>query len=416
MPTMSKGFATRGLGAVAIASVLLLASACAGPSSQGNASGGDKPASTIRIGASIPLTGQFSEQGLAAQQGYKVWAAMVNDNGGLLGHPVEFVIKDDASDQNTVVADYNALISKDKVDLLIGTYSSLLNLPASAIAEKNQMLYIEPAGGSPKIFTRGFQYLFFAQQATAENQGTVFAKWISGLPADKRPKTAAYVSIDDPFVGPHVKSMKSVLEAAGVKTVYEQTYAVDTANFDTIVGALKSDAPDLVVHGAFFPDGVGLVRAMLRADAAPQWLYQTTAPGLGKQYADAIGAKNTEGIFYAVSWAPEAKTPGNDKFVAKYKEMFGGLPPEDSGDAYAAAQVLQAAVEAVKSTSNQKALADWLHANTVSTVLGALNWDEAGRPLGKFLIGQWQDGKVQFVLPDAVKTSDHIVNGWKPAE
>jgi branched-chain amino acid transport system substrate-binding protein len=403
---------------VVLASALSMAAACGGsssPSSQGTSSGeADKP--PILIGASIPLTGQFSEQGQAAQQGYKVWEAMVNEKGGLLGRDVKLIIKDDASDQNTVVADYNALISKDKVDLLIGTYSSLLNLPASAIAEKAGMVYVEPAGGSPKLFDRGFKYLFFAQQATADKQGVVFANYIASLPEDKRPKTAAYVSIDDPFVGPHIAATKPILEKAGVKTVYEQTYAVDTANFDTIVSAIKSKKPDLVMHGAFFPDGVGLIRSMLRADAVPGWLYQTTAPGLGEQFSKAIGPENTEGIFYAVSWAPQAKTPGNDEFVKKFGEMFGGEPAEDAGDAFAAAQVLQAAVEAVGSIDDQSKLAEWLHSNTVDTILGKLNWDDAGRPQGQFLIGQWQSGKVEFVLPSDVATTDHIVEGWKPGK
>ena len=64
------------------------------------------------------------------------------------------VIKDDASNQNTIVADYNALISQDKVDLLLGTFSSLLNLPASAVAERNRMLFVEPAGGAPELRPR----------------------------------------------------------------------------------------------------------------------------------------------------------------------------------------------------------------------------------------------------------------------
>lgn len=384
----------------------------------GNDSGGDKAdagsKAPIKIGASIPLTGQFSEQGKAAEQGYKVWQSMVNANGGLLGRQVELVIKDDASDQNTVVSDYNALISKDKVDLLIGTYSSLLNLPASAVAEKNQMLYIEPAGGAPKIFERGFKYLFFSQQATADKQGEGFAKWITSLPEGERPNTAAYPTIDDPFVAPNVEGIRKILEAAGVQTVYSTTYQVDLTNFDTIVSAMRSKNPDLVVHGAFFNDGVGMIRAMLKANFTPTWLYQTTAPSLGEEYAKAIGKENTEGIIFAISHAPQAKTPGNAEFVAKYGEMFSGLPPEDAADAYGAAQVLQAAVEAVGNLKDQKAMADWLRGNKVETILGTLSWDADGRPQGEFLTGQWQDDKVEYILPQKFATSDKIVMGWKP--
>jgi branched-chain amino acid transport system substrate-binding protein len=117
---------------------------------------------------------------------------------------------------------------------------------------------------------------------------------------------------------------------------------------------------------------------------------------------------------FAISHAPEADTPGNEEFVAKYDEMFGGPPPEDAADAYAAGQVLQAAVEAVGSIDDQKALADWIRDNEVETILGDLDWNEDGSPNGEFLIGQWQDGAVQFVLPQEFATSEEIVMGWKP--
>ncbi|MCW2739750.1 MAG: transporter substrate-binding protein [Blastococcus sp.] len=412
---MSRLRTTRRLQALAATSFVVLGlAACGNDDSGGGGGSGSGSGDPIVIGSSLPLTGEFSQPGGAAEQGYKVWQEMVNADGGLLGRDVELKIKDDASNQDTIVSDYNALISQDKVDLLLGTFSSLLNLPASAVAERNQMVYVEPAGGSPKMFDRGFKYLFFAQQATADKQGKVFAEWIAGLPADKRPKTAAYPTIDDPFASPNVEGIREILEKAGITTVYQETYAIDTRNFDTIVTAMKSANPDLVVHGAVFEDGVGLIRSMLKADFKPKWFYETSAPSQGDQFSEAIGAENTEGIMFAISHAPEAKTPGNEEFVKKYDEMFGGLPPEDAADAYAAAQVLQAAVEAVGSIDDQQKLADWIRGNTVSTILGDLKWNEDGSPIGEFLIGQWQDGKVHYVLPEDVATSDHIVEGWQP--
>ena len=396
--------------------------ACGGGSSSGGGSGGGSGSGSgssdssgpLKIGTSLPITGDFSQPGTAAKEGYEVWQKLVNDKGGLLGRKVQMVIKDDASNQNTIVSDYNALISQDNVDLLLGTFSSLLNLPASAVAEKNQMLYVEPAGGSPEMFSRGFKYLFFTQQATADKQGKLFAQYLASLPASERPKTAAYPTIDDPFAAPNIDGVRAILEKAGIKTVYQQTYAIDTKNFDTIVNAMKSKNPDVVVHGAIFEDGVGMVRAMLKANFKPTWLYETTAPSLGQQYADAIGTKNTQGIMFAISHAPSAKTPGNAEFVAAYDKMFGGEPPEDAADAYAAGQVLEAAVKGVGSIDDQAKLADWLRGHKVSTILGDLQWNSDGSPNGQFLIGQWQDGKVQFVLPKTVATSDTIVPGWQP--
>ena len=398
----------RGLTATATAGVLAVTLAACGGDSESDS---DDP---IQIGTSLPLTGEFSQPGTAAEEGYQVWKEMVNESGGLLDRDVELVIKDDASNQNTIVSDYNALIAQDKVDLLLGTFSSLLNLPASAVAEKNQMLFVEPAGGSPDMFTRDFKFLFFAQQATSDKQGKVFAEYVAALPEGQRPETAAYPTLDDPFAAPNVAGIQAILEEAGIETVYEETYAIDTKNFDTIVNAMKNADPDLVVHGAQFEDGIGLTRSMLKADFTPEMFYETNAPSFGGQYADGIGVENTEGVLYAVSHSPDADTPGNAEFVAKYEEMYGTAEvPEDAADAYAAGQVLQAAVEAVGDLDDQEAMADWLRENEVETILGPLSWNDDGSPTGEFLIGQWQDGKAQIVLPPDAATAE-IKPGWTP--
>jgi branched-chain amino acid transport system substrate-binding protein len=384
----------------------------------GGGGGGEASGDPIKVGASLPLTGEFSEPGKAARQGYEVWEAMVNESGGLIdGRPVEMVIKDDQSNQNTIVADYNALISQDQVDLLLGTFSSLLNLPASAVAERNRMLYVEPAGGAPELFDRGFRYLFFAQQATADHQGDLWANYVAELPEGERPQTAAYPTLDDPFAQPTSEGIEAILSEAGIRTVYRETYTVDNPNLDGIANALKARNPDVVVHGAAFEDGVGMVRALRRANVTPRMLYQTTAPSLGDQYSGALGEGLTEGIFYAVSHSKEAETPGNPEFVAKYQEMFGGTEvPEDAADAYATAQVLQAAVDAVGTIERERQieLADWLRENEVDTILGPLTWDDLGRPEGEFLVGQWQSGVPEIILPDEAATTDEIIPGWQP--
>jgi branched-chain amino acid transport system substrate-binding protein len=398
---------------------VLAAAGCGGDDGdEGGGGGGEAGGDPIKVGASLPLTGEFSEPGKAARQGYEVWEAMVNEKGGLIdGRPVEMVIKDDQSNQNTIVADYNALISRDQVDLLLGTFSSLLNLPASAVAERNRMLYVEPAGGAPELFDRGFRFLFFAQQATADKQGEVWANYITDLPEGERPKTAAYPTLDDPFAQPTSEGIEAIFSKAGIRTVYRETYTIDNPNLEGIANALKARNPDMVIHGATFEDGVGMVRALRRANFTPKILYQTTAPSLGDQYSGAIGEQTTEGIFYGVSHSKEAETPGNQEFVAKYREMFGGEEvPEDAADAYAAAQVLEAAVKAVGTIERERQLelADWLRENEVDTILGPLSWDEQGRPEGEFLAGQWQSGAPEIILPEAAATTEEILPGWQP--
>ncbi len=394
--------------APALAAAALFVAGCGG-SDSGGGGGGDsnKP---IRIGASLPLTGDFSEPGKAAQQGYQVWQKMVNAQGGLLGRKVQIIVRDDASDQNTVVADYNALISRQKVDMLLGTFSSLLNLPASTVAERNRKLYVEPAGGAPEIFDRGYKHLFFAQQATADHQGDVFADYILSLPPAERPKTAAYPSLDDPFALPVLQGIREKFEKAGIKTVYTTKYASENTNFDSIANAVKSANPDVLMHGATFADGVNFVRALDKVGFSPKYFFQTSAPSFAGQYSKGVGVENTEGTFYAVSWDAKAQTPGNAAFVKQFNQMFGaGEPAEDAADAFAAAQVMQAAVKAVGGIDDQTKLADWIRGHSVNTILGPLKWDKTGAPQGQFLIGQWQSGKSQIVLPKAAATSQTIV-------
>lgn len=392
-------------GVLALTAITAVGIGCGDDDDDGG--GSDEP---MRIGVSLPLTGEFSQPGKAAQQGYEVWRDTVNEEGGLLGRQVELIVRDDASDQNTVVADYNALIQRENVDLLLGTFSSLLNLPASAAAERNRMLYIEPAGGAPEIFERDFQYgPFFTQQATADHQGDLFVEWVLALPEDERPQTAAYPVLDDPFALPVIEAMKAKLEEAGVETVYEETYPASTSNFDSIANSVKQANPDLVANGAQFDDGIGFRRSLNKVGFEPKMLFQTNAPSFGKQYSDGVGVENTEGTFFAISHTPDAETPGNAEFVERFNETFGEDPAEDAADAYASGQVLQATVEAVGSVEDQLALADWLRDNTVETILGPLEWEDTGAPIGEFLIGQWQDGEAEIVLPEEAATADEII-------
>lgn len=397
----------RGAIVATLAAVGLLLTACSGGDSANTSGENEDP---LVIGISLPLTGDFSQPGGAAKKGYEAWAELVNEGGGILGRQVELNILDDASSQEQVVTDYNRLITQDKVPLILGTFSSLLNFPASTVAENNEMVLIGPAGGSPKIFEPKPQFYFFAQQATGPRQAEPFVNYILSLPEADRPKTAAYVTQDDPFAAPVIENMQALLEAAGVKTVYSQIYPPETTNFQPFASAIAAKKPDIIAQGAVFEDGVGLAKGLIQIGYSPKAFFQTSAPSNGAQYSSAVGMANTEGVFYAVSWSEKSPTPLNAEFVAKYQELNGAglIPEEDAADAFAAAQILQAAVEATGGTDNV-ALKDWLHANTVQTILGPLSWDAIGQPQGDFLLAQWQSGEVNIVAPAIAATTETVI-------
>lgn len=392
---------------ITAASTALLVTGCSsGPAS--GAGTGDT-SGPLRIGMSLPLSGPVADVSKSGYEGYQQWVSDVNAHGGLLGRQIELDVLDDGFDQNAVVANYNKLISQDKVDLVLGTFSSKLNAPASAVAERQGKLYIEPSGGNEALFTRGFTRLFFAQPATTAALPDRFVEWVSSLPADRRPKTAAYATQDDPSASPAVDGFRQKFEALGITTVYNEVYAPDNASFDPIASAVAAARPDLVVQGAVTTDGTQLVRSFQKLGFTPPMFFQTHSPS-DAAFPDSIGGTgNAQGVFTAVGWSPTAAYPGNAEFVKAYTAQFGHAPAEDAANSYTAGQALAAAVTAVGNL-DQDALAAWLHANTVPTIVGALKWDRTGVPQGSLLLAQWQDGVLQTVAPSAAATTATVVN------
>src|SRR5215467_4503972 len=147
------------------------------------------PATTsgpIKIGISLSLSGDFSADGQAFQQGYQLWADDVNKSGGLLGRQVKLDIVSDASSTTQVVTNYQKLITVNHDDLVLGPFSTLLTKPASVVANRYGYAMIEGAGGGPSVFTRGLHNLFDVSPPVA-NLVVSFTQYILSLPASQRP-------------------------------------------------------------------------------------------------------------------------------------------------------------------------------------------------------------------------------------
>ena len=141
----------------AVLALGVLLSGCAGGG--GTSSGSGKP---VLVGVSLSLDGDFSGDGKALQQGYQLWADDVNAKGGLLGRKVQFKFVNDASSTQQVVTNYTNLITRDKVDLTFGPFSSLLTIPSSQIAARYSYAFPEPAGegeAAPPIGRMGEAYM-----------------------------------------------------------------------------------------------------------------------------------------------------------------------------------------------------------------------------------------------------------------
>ncbi|MDP9027080.1 MAG: amino acid ABC transporter substrate-binding protein [Actinomycetota bacterium] len=389
---------TRALAATAtvLSATLALAGCTTGAASSGSSSG-----TPLTIGISLSLSGDFSDSGKAAQRGYELWAGVVNKSGGVLGRKVQLSIVDDASSPTQVVSNYTNLITQKKVDIVFGPFSSLLTVPAARVVNRYGYSFIEPAGGGPSVFAEKLGNLFFVQPAPTTSGGNVFADYILSLPASQRPKTAGYAKLDDPFAAPIAENIQKRFEAAGIKTVYDQTYPAETADMTPIMSGMSAANPDVVVGGSQEADAFAQMKAMIQLKFNPKWLFESNGANSPADFPAAVGVANTEGVFSSADWYADSTVSGSSKFIADYTAKYGGdaqsIDPT-SAEAYSAGMLLEEVAKKTGKVDNATIIKT-LHTGSWPTLVGNLSWDQYGAPKGAYLLIQWIKGKLTTVYP-----------------
>lgn len=393
----------RTFGVAVIATLLLAAVAGCGGSSSGATN-----TTPIKIGFTVSLTGDFSADGKAVEQGYQLWAANVNAHGGILGRQVQLDMLDDASDPDQTTTDYQKLITVDKVDITFGPFSTLLTKPASVVAHRYGYALVEGSGGGPSVFQQGLNNVFDVSLPVANNLVS-FAQWILSLPAATRPKTAAYATQDDPFTQPQVDLAKQLLEAGGITTSYYKVYPAETTDFTPIAQGVVSSGAQVDVFGTLLPDVTAFIQAMKTQHYNPQAIIATAGPDQGAQFLTNVGgATSAEGIFVPNGWYPGLNAPGNAAMVAAYIAKYGGTAADVSSDvpeAYSVGEVVAQAIAKNNSLDNTKLIAT-LHSGTFTSVQGDVKFDSTGQNTAATAYQfQWQNGQLIPVLPSAVASA-----------
>lgn len=398
----------------AVAGMGLALVACGG----GGGTATPSPQAPITIGVSVSLSGDFSGDGKALQQGYDLWAQDVNKKGGLFGHQVTMKYVDDASSTQQVVTNYQNLITVDKVALVFGPFSSLLTIPASTVVARYNYAFPEPAGGGPNVFNRGLTNIFFVQPAAVEDNLVSYTKFLLSLPAGQRPASVAYATQDDPFTQPQVDKAKSLLEAAGIKTAYYKVYPAETTDFTPIALQVASSNADAVVLGTQLPDALAFAKTFIQQHYNPKSIIETTGPDQGSTFSGPLG-NNAEGIMVPAGWTANATAYGNSAFVSEFTAKYGGTAADISGDsaeAYSVGQVVDQASTKAGSIDNQKLIAA-MHSGTYQTIQGPMSFDSTGKPQGGVgvYIEQWQGGQAIFVYPPSVASAkpEYPKNTWQ---
>ncbi len=351
----------------------------------------------IKVGVSLPLTGSFGDLGQATEKGYQLWASDVNNAGGLLGRPVKLVVRNDKSDPDTTARDYRTLITADHVDLTLAPFSSLLTIAAAPVAAKYGYVMTAGSSGAPGVYNLKLRTLFSTTPPAALSL-VPFANWVLSMPAGKRPTTAAYPAVDNPFTVPPLQTVQGMFERAGIKTVYSHAPYTNTSTAaitaDTQQVA-RANAQVVLLGTVDLPTVSTFVNEFAKLGYNPRMLLATSGPDQGQAFLDAVGMSDATGIMASGGWYANLPNALSHVMVQNYIAKYGGRGsdiPSNVAEAYSAGEILADAVTATASLDQRK-ITSYLRKATLQTVVGPAKFGPYGQnELGLSFISQWQPG------------------------
>ena len=358
-------------------------------------------AEPIKIGCTISQSGKYADSGSYYKEAYVMWQDDVNNAGGLLGRPVKLIIHDDESSADKAVGLYERLISGDKVDLILGPYTSTIIYPVARIAEKYKMVMLQGGGTAGKIFKAGFKYMFLTLPGFSEQHSIGFFEYLNTLPKKHWPKKAAVIYGDKSASIANAAGHKARCKENGIDVVLDEKYPSDVTDLTPVLTKAKNKGADLLMAGTYFPDAVLITRTISELGYKPKYVLLTAGVSdykFGKVLSSV--ANNIMGT----AWWHDSVTFSLD-WTKRYKERFGRLPDYHASGAYAAAQILQQSVKATGSLDNEK-LRDYIRGHSFDTVIAQdLGFDDRGVPSYSMVILQWQDGELKVVWPSKAQTA-----------
>jgi branched-chain amino acid transport system substrate-binding protein len=356
----------------------------------------------IRIGAAVSLTGRTAREGSYVKKGYETWAEWINGRGGIkvAGKPykVEMIYYDDKADATTSAKLTEKLITEDKVNFILGPYSSGIAAATSAIAEKYGYVTIAPLANGDFVYERGLKYLFSVFPVASRDLVPVAEMAVQQNP---KPKTFAVVVLDNAFTLPSLDGVKNKSVELGLQEVYYGKYPANTTDFSGIITALKAKAPDLLYFGGFFPDAVAFYRQAKELNFNAK-LYTTTGTAGHPDWVPVM-KKDGDYILSQEPWHQDMNYKGPfftsksfyDFWMQKYKEPVTYF----SAAGFVSGELMQLALEKAGSLEQNK-LRDALRAMDIETFFGKFKFDAAGRNIaGRMGVIQVQNGKQVLIDP-----------------
>jgi branched-chain amino acid transport system substrate-binding protein len=378
----------------------------------------------IRIGLSMAQTGPLSGAGKSGLLALEVWRDEVNASGGLLGRPVELVAYDDQSNPSTAPGIYTKLLDVDKVDLLIGPYSTNMTAPIMPLIKQRDLLLIGNYALDVNARLRHDKYFNIMPWASAQDSATAFFDLCKTLGV----KTIAILAADAEFAQTLASGVRSTLNDQGLRAVYDQNYPPNTVDFSSMVRAVRARKPDAVFVASYPSDSTAILRSVNELGVGSS--VKLFGGGMvGLQFATLMVPLGSmlNGVVNYNTWVPEKTMdfPGVRSFLKRYQARAKDanvdplgfyLPPYN----YAIGQILAQAVAATKSLDHA-VLAKYIREHEMKTIVGNIRFGPTGEwTTPRLIYVQFRDiadnnldqfrspGKQVIVGPEAFKTGEVV--------
>lgn len=219
----------------------------------------------LKIGSLLPETGSLAYLGPPEFAGVEYAIAEINDAGGVLGAPVEYV-QGDSGDTSTDIASVTADSHiAAGVDAIVGAASSGVTLTVIDKITQAGVIMFSPANTSPALSTYDDRGLYFRAAPPDGLQGAV----VAGLVQEDGNASVYILNLDDAYGNGIADVIESVLTDAGVEVLGKVAYDPAAASFDAEVAEVVAADPDAIVLISF-EEGSKILRTMVEQGIGPR--------------------------------------------------------------------------------------------------------------------------------------------------
>jgi branched-chain amino acid transport system substrate-binding protein len=298
-----------------------------GPAAAGGGASGDP----IRVVGIFPLTGVVAADGNEMRNGTVMAIDEINDAGGLLGRPLEYIEVDDGdSFTDDIVNAFRRAVDTERPDVIVSGYHLATGPEFDIVADAGVLYYnlnTQTAWTDLYSSDPDRYWSIFQVDPTEAWYGIGFARWMDELIDSGRfsgAKRAAILGADDPYGASITRYFEQTMGELGWEVTGKETFTPgEVADWGPLLSRVRRDDVSILFTTTFSPaDNAAMVQQFVE-NPMPAVLYQQYGPSV-PEYLDLAGAA-AEGVVWSTVLGRLPDRLGQE-WVERYTQKFGEQP------------------------------------------------------------------------------------------